>query len=152
MTTPARFLQVRTPGNASRVQDNINQTLQPVAEALQQTPIMGAPAPDWVTLLPLQNGFAATGGGQASPAYHRDALGYVWVKAAFTSAAGAAANTVVCALPVGYRPAETLHFAVKGTAGTVQFISVAPSGDCAVEVAVAAGGFVDVSFSFLAEG
>lgn len=150
--TPTRFLRLREASQpvAARTQDNVGATLDPLARAVGATPIMGAPPPHWVTLQPL-NGFAQTGGTQKAMAYQRDALGYVWTAGSFTSVAGAAAAVVAWSYPKGLRPGAVVHFAVKGTAGTVQFISVSPNGDAAIEVAVAAGGFVDVYFAFLAE-
>ena len=63
----------------SRTQDNVSQVLTPVAKALQNTPIMGAPPPSWI-LPSLLNGYASFGLGTAAPAFHRDALGYVHLK------------------------------------------------------------------------
>lgn len=149
MASPS-FLKVRSSdADPSRVQDNVNQTLQPIATALNATPIMGAPPPSWVRPA-LVGGFTNVGGAQALLAYHRDALGYVHLKGALTNTAGCAANTVITDLPAGYRPSELLRFAVAGTAGA-QLVSVAPNGAVTVLLVVAAAGLVGLQFSFLAE-
>ncbi len=135
---------------ASRTQDNIAQQLQPIALALAQTPIMGAPAPAWIAPS-LLGGFANFGGAFAVAGYHRDALGYVHTKGTFLVTAGAAAGTQIMLFPSGYRPRELARLSVVGDAGTAQFIEVAPTGIVTVGVAVPAPGSCDFFFSFLAE-
>ena len=132
-----------------RTQDNIAQQLGPIARAVAGTPLMGV-APSWIDLA-LEVAFANFGGGLATAAYYKDSLFRVWAKGVLVTAAGVAAGATVALLPAGFRPAETQRKAVEGNGGTAQFISIAPTGICTVEVVVAAGGTVDFDFSFLAE-
>lgn len=151
VVTSNRFVALRGTAHDSRTQDNISATLTPIATALNKTPIMGAPPPDW-TLITLENGFEYTTTNQQQPAFQKDALGYVWAAGGgIQNAAGVAANTVVWTFPLGYRPGAVIHFAVKGNGATAQFIEVRPNGEASVEVAVGAGGYLDFYFSFLAE-
>lgn len=139
---------------SSRTQDNISQQLQPIAQALAKTPIMGAPAPGWIAPS-LLNGFANLGtvGGNnyAVAGYHRDALGYVHIKGVVMIAAGAAAGLPIFALPGGYRPAEWNRFAVDGNGATFNALTVHPDGRIWPELLIAAGGTIDLAISFLAE-
>lgn len=150
MASPSQFLKLRGPEQPTRAQDNIAGTLEPIAKALNATPIMGAPPPAWIPMS-LVGGFAFTGLGQVMPEYSKDALGYVWVRGAIVNAAGCAVNTVFTTFPIGYRPSYSAHFAIKGNAATAQFVGVDSNGNAYVEVAVAAGGFTDMYFAFLAE-
>lgn len=149
MATPSQFLKLRGDGQPARAQDNISTTLTPIAQALNQTPIMGTP-PTWISHS-LNAAFANAGGLYATAAYYKDALMRVWSKGVLTSAAGVAAGAAVLTFPAGFRPRETQRKAVEGNGATVQFISIASSGVCSVEVAVAAAGTLDIDFSFLAE-
>ncbi len=145
------FLKLRgTDPQQSRVQDNIAGQLQPISKALSVTPIMGAPPPVWIApaLLSL---LSPTGAGLALPGYHRDALSYTHAKGVVSSAAGVAAGAPIFLLAQGYRPRETQRFVVRGTAGVFQFVTVAPTGLVSVGLLVAAGGTVDLAFTFLAE-
>lgn len=148
----SQFPILRTPEQPqqSRVQDGIASVFNPVAKALQNTPIMGAPAPAWIQP-DLLNGWANIGAQFATAAFHRDALGYVHCKGVLSNAAGAAAGSTIFALPMGYRPAQQYRFAVEGTSATAQFINVTPVGLVSPDVVVAAGGTCDVVFTFLAE-
>lgn len=149
--TSNRYVQLHGDGHNSRTQANVDATLRPITTALNKTPIMGAPPPDWVPIT-LATGFAYTTTTQMRPSFHKDALGYVWAAGGgIQSAAGVAANTVAWTFPVGYRPGSIIHFAVKGNGATAQFIQVSSNGEAAVEVAIGAGGFLDFYFSFLAE-
>lgn len=153
MAAPSQFLQLRVDELSSRVQDNINATLRPLAEAIGATPIMGAPPPAWIAPS-LVNGFANQGLGFAVAGYHKDALGYVHAKGVIldSTAAGIAANTAAFTFGKGYRPAETLLIPAYGAAATVQFLSVSPAGVVTVLVALAASARLGFYFSFLAEG
>lgn len=151
MNTPARIAKLRTQSpELSRVQDNVARVVEPTTAALAKTPIMGAPPPSWVNL-PFLADFTQTAG-QAVPAFHRDALGYIHSKGSVTTAAGQAAGTaVVGALTKGNRPKEPQRLSVRGNAGAAQAIIVGTDGTLTLDVAVAAGGTVDLAFSFLAE-
>jgi hypothetical protein len=150
MPAPSRFPKLRTEEHSSRVQDNIDGTLGPIAEALNATPIMGADPPAWIRPN-LLNDFVNVGGGNALVAYHKDALGYVHVKGVVTHVAGVGAGTSLFAFAMGYRPSEELLFAVYGTGATAQFLSVSADSNVYNQVAVAAGGIIGFTLSFLAE-
>lgn len=143
------FLKLRGEGRDSRTQDNISATLEPAVRALSATPIMGAPPPGWIIPTLLLDFVNATG--QAVAAYHRDALGYFHGKGAVSTAAGQGAGSVIFTIPMGYRPRETLRLAVVGNGFTFQAVRVTPSGDVINEVAIAAGGSIDLNFTFLVE-
>lgn len=152
MSVPTVFPKLRGVGvneHAARAQDNTDIVLRPLAQALSQTPIMGV-APVW-TALALNSAFANFGGQFATAAYYKDALFRVWSKGVLVTAAGVGAGATVATFPPGFRPRETQRKAVEGNGATVQFISIDPTGVCAVEVAVGAGGTLDFDFSFLAE-
>ncbi len=135
---------------ASRTQDNISAQMQPVATALAATPIMGAPPPNWIAPT-LVGGFANTGGALAIAGFHKDALGYVHMKGALTNAAGTAAATIIFTLPIGYRPAATQRFSVRGFAGAVQAVSITSVGLVSNDLVLAAGDTIDLALSFLGE-
>lgn len=150
MGSPPRFLKLREPGTLSRAQDAIDTTLTPVAEALGNTPIMGARAPVWIQP-DLLSGLVNFGGGNATAGYHKDALGYVWSKGTVSSAAGVGAGTQLFRLGAGYRPAATIIFPVWNSAGVAQAVSVDPDGYVYNQVAVGAAGWISLVFSFLSE-
>jgi hypothetical protein len=141
--------RLRGDGQPARVQDNVGAVLDPIAKALNSTPIMGAAPPAWVKP-DLAAGFAQTSGAVAM-GYHKDALGYFHSKGRATHAAGCAANTTLLTLPKGYRPAEAQSFPVRGNAATYQSLTVSLTGAVSVDVAIAAGGTVDFTISFLVE-
>lgn len=149
---PPNFLKLRNAGDiqSNRVQDNVSATLGPVATALANTPIMGAPPPSWIRPALLSD-FVNVGGGFALTAYNRDALGYVHSKGVVSTAAGHAAGTAIYSLPMGYRPSETQRFPVRGNAGAVQSVVISPNGLVACGLVIAAAGTIDLVFSFLAE-
>jgi hypothetical protein len=151
MVAPSAFPRLRNDEQPqqSRVQDGIQGTLGPLAQALNSTPIMGA-APVWIPV-ELDPAFTNFGGAFATAAYYKDSLMRVWVKGVLFSAAGVAAAATVTTLPFGYRPAQTQRKAVEGNGATVQFVSIAQTGVCTVEKLIAAGGTLDIDFSFLAE-
>ncbi len=154
MGTPTVFPKLRGDGvteGQSRSQDNVDTVLRPMAQALSKTPIMGAPPPGWTPIV-LAAGFAYTTTNQKLPAFQKDALGYVWAGGGgIQHAAGCAAGTTMFTFPIGHRPSSIIHFAVKGSGATAQFLEVRSNGDVQVEVLIAAGGFIDFFFSFLAE-
>lgn len=83
----------------SRVQDNINAVLSPVAKALQNTPIMGAASPAWATAS-LLNGW--TNAIATEPVqYFRDALGFVHFRGGLVAGTF---NQPCLTLPPGLRP------------------------------------------------
>lgn len=131
-----------------------NAAFQPVASALANTPIMGAPPPSWVNLDFAPGAPGARFEQTASAvvvAYHVDDLGYVHTKGRATHAAGCAAGTALLTLPMGARPHEAQAFPVRGNGATYQSLAVSPAGVVTVEVAIPAGGTVDFTISFLAE-
>ena len=143
------FPKLRSPEHDARTQDNVDVVLRPVAQALAQTPIMGAAAPAWVAPS-LLNGFTNTGGARALAGIHKDALGYVHGQGALTHAAGTAAGTQILLLASGYRPRNTIRIAVPVTPGA-QWVEITPSGVLTTGFAIAAAGEIELSFIFLAE-
>lgn len=150
MAFPSSFLKLRGDDQPTRAQDNINASLEPIAKALNATPIMGAPPPSWIRPSVLTGGFSNFGGGFAVVAFHKDALGYVHVKGFTTSVAGSAAFSVIFTLPQGYRPSEVRRFPAEAN-GAYQGVQVYFNGDVSNVIIVAAGGFISTEFSFLAE-
>lgn len=135
----------------SRVQDNVQGVLGPVAKALQNTPIMGAAAPSWIRPDQLLNGWSNFGGAQAPVGYHRDALGYVHVRGYLTAGTLAA---VIFTLPLGYRPAfptSMLTYCFNGAVASA-FLEVRVNGGVFVSAPAATTELSLGSFSFLAEG
>lgn len=133
-----------------RAQDGISRALNPLLQAVANTPIMGAAAPAWIKPA-LLNGFSQWPAPFAVIAYHKDALGYVHCKGKAKHVAGALAGVVAWVLPKGYRPSEVRCFAVEGGA-VFQSIHVDSAGNVSNAYAVAAGSSIDFEFSFLAEG
>jgi len=135
----------------SRTQDNVSQVLTPVAKALQNTPIMGAPPPAWIRPSCL-NGFSTPATVQFPAAsFHKDALGYVHCKLSVGHTTGTAALSAIFVLPIGYRPAETLPFAGMAAGGVYQGVFVLKTGEVQNRLVMAAGAVLYVNFSFLAE-
>lgn len=98
----SRFPVLRGPDiQQSRVQDNVQAVLGPVAQALQSTPIMGAAPPSWIAPSPL-NGWANIGGIRSPLGFHKDALGYVHLRGYMLAGT---LNAAAFNLPLGYRPA-----------------------------------------------
>lgn len=144
----------------ARLQDNIDATLRPVAGALLNTPIMGAPPPAWIqpTLLNGWGNDRTAANGFALIAYHRDALGYVHCKGTVINnnvgaLAGGAVGSAIMQFPAGYRPAESQRFPVLGNGTGIQFILVdmTNAGLTIPVVNVISTGTCDFTFSFLAE-
>ncbi len=139
----------------SRVQDNIAGQVAPVARAVAAPPMLHGTVPQWISFSLLVTGTLANN--TTSPllpaaGYYLDPFRRLWVQGSLVSAAGCAAATVFTTLPKGLRPRYQQRLPVKGTGGTFQSILFDPGGNVSVEVAVAAGGFVDLSGSFLADG
>lgn len=150
-TTPTAFPKLRgSDSTLSRTQDNVNIQLGPISQALSQTPIMGS-APIW-TPVTLDAAFASLGAPYATAAYYKDALWRVWSVGVLVSAAGVGAGATVFTFPMGLRPSSTQRKAVEGSGATAQFVSIDAAGVVTVEVAVGAGGTLDVDFSFLVAG
>jgi|ERR1700755_929071 len=146
----SRFSLLRQEGDplASRLQDNINTVLQPLAKNLNATPIMGAPPPPWIKP-DLQGDLANAGGGFATAGYHKDALGYVHVKAVLQTAAGLASGATLFVLLMGFRPSEILR--VPDASGVAQSYDVNPDGRITASSAIAGPAFPQLLFDFLAE-
>jgi hypothetical protein len=150
MAAPNRFGVLRSSDpHVSRVQDLISNTLTPVATAVQNSPLMGR-TPVWIALA-ADPAFINLGAPYATLAYYVDVLTRLWTKGVLITSAGVGAGATVATLPPGARPKETQRKSVEGNGGTAQFISIAPTGVCTVELAIAAGGTVDFDFSLLAE-
>lgn len=148
MTTPSQFPKLRGgSAEVSRAQDNIGGTLTPIAQALAKTPIMGS-QPTWISF-PKDAAFTDTSG-QPS-AYFVDALSMVQTKGSLTTSAGVAANATIGTMPSGCRPKETQRRPVRGNGVTYQSVTIAPTGVVTCDVAIGAGGTIDLGFSFLAE-
>lgn len=145
-----RIQKLRGDGQPSRVQDNVAAILDPLAEAVGNTPIMGAPPPSWVRPVKLYADFTQVTTLQQT-AFHRDALGYTWLKFALSTAAGAATQAQLFDLPLSYRPSEDIALVgLNGTTGAANAIIIESSGEVRTGVALAAGNSVVAYFSFLA--
>lgn len=128
----------------SRTQDNVNGVLQPVAKAVMNTPIMGAPAPVWV-LPDLLNGWVNFGGAFATAAFHKDCLGYVHLRGTIKSGT-VGSNAFV--LPMGYRPLSLLNQGIQTDTG-LGSIAVFATGNLQMS---GGNGFANLDFfTFLAE-
>ncbi len=155
MAAPSRFQQLRgKDAHSARVQQNINATLQPIANAVNNTPLTGAPPPAWILAsllaadaVPLF--WSNTGGALAKAAFHRDALGYVHSKGVITNNSAAPSVFPPFFFPPGYRVAETHRIPVAYSGG-VMFITLTSDGAVTPQ-AVASGGFIGLDFTFLAE-
>ena len=160
MAGSPQFPKVRGPdGLVSRTQDNVAGQLGPVAKAVAATPLMGAAPPAWIRITYAQDFTDAAGAGAGatfSPpqsAYHRDALGYVWVKLATLTAAGSAALSTMAVLPLGYRPRDFNIFPVLNAAtGAIVPLGVTPTGLLTPVAILGAGAGIKGYFSFLADG
>lgn len=152
MTGSPQFPKLRgADPQGSRTQDSISQQLQPAAVALAATPIMGAPPPPWIYPGLLNTGvWQQRAAPEAKPAYHRDALGYVHARVAVNNVSGVLTAMTLWFLPIGYRPAVRLDFAVTSPETLqISFIQVEPDGT--VSGIAPAGYSVIGCFSFLAE-
>lgn len=117
----------------TRTQDAITQVLHPLATAVQNTPMMGSPAPAWIS-----PDFATAGWvntvtiGTATPVaalqFHKDALGYVHIKGVVTNSTGGNLGGNLFILPSGFGPKEW-HFvpAFNLTTGSV-VLKINPNG------------------------
>lgn len=154
--------ELAKPDALQRFQDNVGQTLDPIANAVAQTPLVGH-APAW--LFPtfadvnwsnaLQK-FTAPPliGTSAVLAFHKDVLGYVHFKGLVTSASNRTGNSLMFTLPVGYAPKEVLTFNCFSTTGTANDATVIifPTGAVTCGT-ITSGKSVDLScIVFLAEG
>lgn len=145
-----RFQRLRGEGQPTRAQDNVAAVLDPLAEAVGNTPIMGAAPPAWIRP-DLTGGYSQTAAPQPITAFHKDALGYVHVKVGLTHAAGTAAGTTAFTFPAGYRPSETLTFAGSDAVGLLVAMTLTMAGVFANLAVLAAGDQVRLNFTFLAE-
>lgn len=153
MSAPNQIQKLRGEGQPARVQDNVGQVLNPVAQALSQTPIMGAPPPPWIPFYVL-TGWTAHylhQPGTAVPAFHRDALGYVHVKGVWHNSSGGPSSANMTQFPLGYRPAEENDFPAAVSGGNAQSVIVTPDGFMRPDANVPNNGHIHTSFSFLAE-
>lgn len=152
MPGPSQFQKLRGEGQNPRVQDNIDATLEPIARALNSTPIMGSPPPPWIKP-DLAAGWSNIGGQFATAGYHKDALGYVHVKGVLTNSSGGimVAASTIWTMPMGYRPGATQRFSVPGAAVTAQEVTITAAGVIMNNAAVANGAAMDVVFTYLAE-
>lgn len=158
MAPPNRVLRLRQPGQAlsSRTQDATAAVLEPVAQQLGATPIMGAPPPSWVKPdIISSSGFAQGPSIAATPlpttSFHKDALGYVHGKVNLITAAGVAGNVVAFNIAQGSRPGDLLPFLMSDGGGVVSEVTIGPDGNFTVVPAVGAGGLVVGTFTYLAE-
>lgn len=150
MAAPSQFPKLTGEGHDSRTQDNVSATLTPLARAISATPIMGAPAPSWIAP-DLLNGFTNIGGAFSACGYHKDALGYVHVRGVLSHTAGTGTFTNILRLPLDYRTSGAQRFPVEGNLSTYQAVQVNADGNLQNVLAIAAGGYIGLSFSFLAE-
>lgn len=149
MSSPTQVQKLRGPAHDARTTDNVSAVLNPLAEAVGNTPIMGAPPPAWVRPSLLADFTQVTTLQLTS--YHRDALGYVWLRIALSTAAGALAQAQLFELPLGYRPdGDMAAPGLNGTTGAANAIIVEQSGEVRTGAALAAGESVVAYFPFLA--
>lgn len=145
---PNQVQKLRGDGQPSRVQDNFAAVLNPLADALSKTPIMGAPPPPWIRPT-LASVFADLPAPFAPTTYHRDALGYVHARVGLVSAAGTAAVDAFT-FDKGYRPDSTQLFSGGDGAGNFFEFTLTAAGVFRSLTAFAAGDLAMLSFSFLA--
>lgn len=145
---PNRFPILRGPdAQQSRVQDNVQSVLSPLARALQGTPIMGASQPAW-TQVQLLNGFTPTA---SPPSYQVDCIGRVHLRGRAAHVAGAGPLTVALVLPIEARPGLTHLFPAAGTVA-VQNVIVGANGNVTILNPLAAGDEISFEFSFQVGG
>lgn len=152
MTTPTRIAKIRTPEQPelSRVQDNIARTVEPVARALQGTPIMGAAPPAWVRPSKYSQDFADVSA-TLQTAMHQDALGYVWLRLTATTPGGVGAGSEVFVLGGTFCPRTTIPLlAFNGSTNAVNPLSIDATGSVKTLVAVGAGQSIRGYVAFLA--
>lgn len=148
MAAPTSVQKLRGQAHDARTQDNVGAVVNPMARSVGMTPIMGAPPPSWI-----RPDYAADFVNLAlrETAYHRDALGYTWLKLAASTAAGVAANSAIATLAQGYRPSEVLGLVgFNGTTFAVNPFAVSTAGVITTLVAIAAGESLVAYQQFLA--
>lgn len=150
MASPA-FPKLRgADAQQSRVQDNVSAQLQPIAQALSVTPIMGT-VPQWIAS-ELLNGWVNFGSPFATAAYYKDALMRVWSRGTLSNPTGAPLAAVVLKFPLGLRPAQRQRLPVVGDSGTFNFLTVDVDGTVTPGgTAIPSPGSLDLFFSFLAD-
>lgn len=126
-------LRVPSQPALTRTQDAITQVLNPMATALQNTPMMGSPAPAWISATFNDASWVNAGGtganAFATAQFHLDALNYVHVKGVVKTSIARAAASTIFVLPSGYGPKETHVIAAWDlTAGAATAFTVFPSG------------------------
>ena len=134
---------------ANRQTDAISRLVEPVAKAVMDTPIMGAPPPAWIRAN-LGSVFAPIGSIYVVPRYHRDALGYVHVQSCLVTAGGCAAGTIVMTMPVGYRPKSTLIFCAESSSAFAS-LHLLDNGQLTTVQVLAPGASLNFCFDYLAE-
>ena len=149
VSAPTRFQKLRGDGQPVRTQDNVGAVLDPLAEAVGNTPIMGAPPPPPIRP-DLLNGFEDLGDPYALTSYHRDALGYVHLTLHVQNSAGTTTVTVFD-LDQGYRPGATLVFAGTDGGGGVFEFSINAAGEVENITTFGAADIAALSCVFLAE-
>jgi hypothetical protein len=147
---PTLYGKADDGGHSARVQQNINAVLEPIARAVSNTPIMGAPPPAW-TYPDLLNGWVNHGPPFATVAFHRDALFYVHVKGVAHNDAGGPNSAPIFVLPVGWRPAETNSFVCATGANGRQNVTLGRDGSIDPDGSVPNNGHVHFAMIFLAE-
>lgn len=127
MPSPVSFPVLRTPQTAqqSRVQDNVQDVLAPLAQRVGSTPIMGAPPPPWIKPSLLAGWSNLTTRVQSG--FHKDALGYMHFRGYL---AAGTLSAIAFVLPAGFRPGETVVFApyVYNGAPTTGYLEVRTDG------------------------
>lgn len=145
---PTQFQKLRGEGQPARTQDNVGAVLNPLAQAVGKTPIMGAPPPPWIRAA-LLNGFAELDSPYPPTSFHRDALGYVHARVSIQHAAGAATVDVM-EFPQGYRPDSSMLVTGSDGAGVFFEFTLDESGVLQNITTFAAGDAAQFSFTFLA--
>lgn len=149
MSGPNQLQKLRGEGQATRVQDNIGQILNPLAARVNATPIGGAPPPPWIRPS-LVGGYSQAAAPQPVCAYHKDALGYVHTKLSMTHATGPAAGVVAFTYGLGFRQGEVLTFTLADGFGLSVMMVVSPNGEISNLTPIPAGDDVRGYFVFLA--
>lgn len=136
---------------STRQQDTAAQVVNPVVQAVNRTPIGGAPPPAWIRPSLLAD--FVDGGAVQQTAYHRNALGYTYLKVSVSTVAGQAGSTPIFILDKGYRPNElTALWGVIGLGGanTHSPVVITAIGQVASITAIPAGSNFTTYVSFLA--
>lgn len=147
----SKFTQLndRAQPHSSQVQARVNQVVEPVATAVNATPIGGAAPPAWIRPNFGTSWADLNSSGSAVLAFHKDALGYVHLKGVIANTSGAPNAGTICTLPLGCRPLELHEWPARAGAG-FSFFAIDQKGIVSPPGGVAAGDFLVLQAIFLA--